>query len=259
MSTSADHARRMSITWDEWCRRMAAGKYPGTTYKSTAGYKAGAALYAETHSSPSPTPTPPQPGASFGTVAAAGVFAGRGIMLGSNRDVWDQAIRLHRDGFCDVVAIIPGTPRDYFPGSLRVVTWFPPELKTLTRNGATEQAEGQGEWDFAIQHFPRAIALNSWTYGRFPDGGVALVELYANEGWGLNFEEFRNYGAQGAKATIPLCGGYSAPGRTDEEAGRIYESLATWSGGRFPGFWMYAGESYLTPQSVAALKAWKPW
>jgi hypothetical protein len=105
---------------------------------------------------------------------------------------------------------------------------------------------------------PRAVVLNSWKYGTFPPRTVALVEAYYNEGQGLDFGIYKNYPAAGATATIPVCGGYSAGGRSDVDSAHIYHSLATWTGGPFPGFWMYAGESYITPESVEVLKAWKP-
>jgi hypothetical protein len=98
--------------------------------------------------------------------------------------------------------------------------------------------------------------LNSWEYGWFPSDTVALVEAYYNEGQGLDFGIYKNYMAEGASAVIPVCGGYSALGRGDEASAIIYSSL--WTSHPFPGFWMYAGESYITPESVEVLKAWKP-
>lgn len=253
MTESLDRARKTKISFDEWVLKL---RKPGYRYMGTEWYRAGKALEAEAKQlAPVPVPPkPPSPDAPFGTTADAGLYAGRGIMLGGNPDVWDQAIALARDGWVDVVAVIPGTPWAQFP--CRVVTWVPPELEPAP--GHIHQAENSTEWRAATVRDPAAICLNSWEYGRFPVGTVALVEAYYNEGWGLNFEEFRNYMTQGAKAVIPLCGGYSAAGRSDVEAARIYASLATWSGEWFPGFWMFAGESYLTPESVAALKAWTP-
>lgn len=215
---------------------------------------AGDAIETRPHA-PAPVPTPPVPRPPSAPFGDAGQFAGRGIMLGSTRDVWDQAIGIHREGYCDVVAVIPGTPRSYFPESLRVVTWVPPEVEPSA--GDIHQAENQTEWMRAKSHDPEGIALNSWTYGRL-EGTVALVECYYNEGWGVDFGVFANYMAQGARGVVPLGGGYSASGRTDAEAGAIYMHLATWPGGSFPGFWMYAGESYLTAESIEALKAWRP-
>ncbi len=197
---------------------------------------------------PVAVPPPPPPAATFGV---ADEFQGRGIMLGSNPDVWDQARQLAKDGHVEVVAVLPGTAATFPCG---VVTWVPPELEP--HPGMIHQAEGPGEWAEAISHMPAGIALNSWEYGTFPTGCVALVEAYYNEGWGLNFDEFYNYMAQGAQGVVPLCGGWSSTGRSDAEAARIYNSLATWGPG-FPGFWMFAGESYLTDESVAVLKAWR--
>lgn len=191
------------------------------------------------------------PPAGFGS---AGIFHGRGIMLGSNRDVWGQAVSIHRDGGCDVVAVVPGTPRSFFPNSLKVVGWVPPHLEP--RDSNIHQAENPNEWaNIVADPLAEGACLNSWEYGKL-NGQVALVEIYANEGWPLNFEEFKNYMPQGASGVVPLCGGYHAGGRSDADSAAIYASLAKWAS--WPGFWMYAGESYLTDESVAVLKAWKP-
>lgn len=200
---------------------------------------------------PAPKP-PPAPVAPYGTKADAGVFAGRGIMLGSNPDVWGQAHDLA--DHLEVVASIPAASyhvKSLFKDtSVRVVEWCPPEVKAVSD---IMQAESQAEWN-AGNHLAPGICANSWTYGRF-DNRVALVEAYFNEGWGVDFGIFINYTAQGAKAVIPVCGGYHAAGRSDAESARLYEALGKLP---FPGFWMYAGESMLTAESVEVLKAWKP-
>lgn len=209
------------------------------------------------HATPAPPPPPP-PVVGFGN---AGQFAGRGIMLGGNADSWDQALALARADSLEAVAVVPTTPASwrklFTDEGVRVCDWFPPE-PTDPRSHVIEQAEGQDEWNRALTREPAAIVLNSWKYGQFPAGCVALVEAYYNEGWGVNFEVFKNYMPQHADGVVPLCGGYSAPGRSDDESAAIYQHLATWTGGPFPGFWMYAGEDLLTPQSVAVLKAWRP-
>lgn len=214
----------------------------------TVGYRAGRGYYAR----PAPPAQPPY--------GVAGPYKGRGIMLGGNPDVWDQALTLSRRGHVEVVAVIPSTPQDWrdkLAEHSRVVDWYPPEVGGA-RRGELEQAENQGEWDRALTHEPAGIACNWWGYGRFPKLCVALVECYYNEGQAVDFGIFKNYTAQGAMGVVPLCGGYSAPGRSNEEAAAIYHHLATWSGGPFPGFWMYAGESLITPESVAVLVNWKP-
>lgn len=246
------HLRRMTVPWKTWEANVKAGKYrnPG----ATEGGKAKALL----DQIGRPTPAPPPPTAHpFGD---AGVYAGRGIMLGSNSDVWDQALGLAREKCLEVVAVIPSTPpearKEFTDLGVRVVVWYPPELVEL-RVGQVEQVEGQSEWDRVIRRHPNGIVLNSWTYGQFPLSCVALVEAYYNEGWGVDFEVFKNYMPQGPSGVVPVCGGYSAPGRSDAEAAALYQHLSTWSGGPFPGFWMYAGESLLTAESVAVLKAWR--
>lgn len=174
-------------------------------------------------------------------------------MLGSNPDVWAQALGLARGGYLEVVAFTPTTPKatiDSFPAGVQKVIWCPPEIDEVAD---IVEAESQAMWN-AADHSAPGITLNYWGYGRL-DGKVALVESYYNEGWGLDFGVFKNYTAQGARAVIPVCGGYSASGRSDAESARIYQSLGTLP---FPGFWMYAGESYLTAESVEVLKAWKP-
>lgn len=175
-------------------------------------------------------------------------------MLGSNPDVWDQALGLVKSGHLEVVACVPSTPssavKSFTEAGARAVIWCPPEVHDAAD---VVQAENQVEWN-AADHSSPGIVVNSWAYGRF-DGRVALVETYYNEGWGVDFGVFKNYTSQGAKAVIPVCGGYSAPGRSDAESARLYDSLAQLP---FPGFWMYAGESYLTEESVAVLKSWQP-
>lgn len=196
-------------------------------------------------------PSPPPP--PYGTKESAGPFAGRGIMLGSNPDVWAQALELVKDGHCEVVAVTPSTPKETikeFTGAgAEVVVWCPPEVHDAAD---VVQAESQTEWN-AADHTAPGIVVNSWVYGKFY-GRVALVEAYYNEGWGVDFGVYKNYSSQGAKAVIPVCGGYSASGRSDTESAVLYAHLAELP---FPGFWMYAGESYLTDQSVAVLKASK--
>jgi hypothetical protein len=50
--SSADHARKASISWDKWCRKMIAGDYPGQSYKRTEWYQAGLSLEAEVRTVP---------------------------------------------------------------------------------------------------------------------------------------------------------------------------------------------------------------
>lgn len=187
------------------------------------------------------------PAAPFGTKAAAGVFSGRGVMVGSNPDVWDQVRGLP----VDVVAVIPGTGADNFPLQ-RVVIWAPPQLEPCAAN--LHQAENTAEWAVVKDH-PNLI-LNSWEYGPLP-GKIILVECYWNEGWGVDFGIFRKYMDAGAKAVIPLLGGYVTAAYPDANA-TVQAQLCEWSKtyGPFPGIWWYAGESYLTPESVGVLKAW---
>lgn len=53
MSASADHARKATISFDEWCLRM---QRPGYRYLGSEWYKAGKALEAEAHAAPPPNP-----------------------------------------------------------------------------------------------------------------------------------------------------------------------------------------------------------
>lgn len=200
--------------------------------------------------SPQPSPKPVE-ATSFGSAHAAGVFAGRGIMLGSNPDVWAQARQLAQQGFCDVAAVIPGTVFDFSPA--RVVVWHPPQFHG---SAPCVQAESQAEWDKVKNLTWDAIAINSRSYGRL-DGKVALVEAYYNDGQAADFNYFQGYSDLGASAVLPLGGGYSSA-VSDAEAGAIYMDLAEWATGKMPGYWMYAGESMLTAESIAALKAWRP-
>lgn len=194
------------------------------------------------------TTPPPASSAPYGTAAQAGELRGRGIMLGSNPDVWDQAKALARQGLVDVVAVIPGTGAT-FP--CRVITWLPPERDPVPVY--LTQAENQVQWDEHVAGGDNpGVILNSWTYGKM-NGRVAMVEAYYNEGWGVDFGVFHNYTLQGADAVVPLVGGYSAAGRGDAEAAAIYASLAKLP---FPGFWAYAGESPLTPETVQVLTRW---
>lgn len=243
LAVAASRAKQTTISWDEYLNRVRTN--PKYDYKSTRWYKAGVALEQIKHLPPPPPPVV----APYGTKANAGVFAGRGIMLGSNPDVWNQALGLAKSGYLDVAAFIPSTPRsviDSFP--CERVIWCPPEIHEAAD---VVQAESQPEWN-AADHTAPGVVLNWWGYGRL-DNKVALVEAYYNEGWGVDFGIFNNYVSQGAKAVIPVCGGYHAAGRSDAESARLYQSLGTLP---FPGFWMFAGESLLTPNSVAVLKAW---
>lgn len=249
------HLRRTTVSYREWDRKRAAGLYanPGATEWGRA-----LALLEKIGEPPLP-PTPPAASSPFGE---AGPFAGRGIMLGSNPDVWDQALTLAKAGQLEAVAVTPSTPQSarqkFTDHGATVTVWYPPELTAPFRLGFVEQAEGQAEWARAVSRMPRGIVLNAWTYGRFPVACVALVEAYYNEGWGVDFGVFQNYMAQGAAGVVPVCGGYSAPGRSDAESAGLYQQLSTWSVGPFPGFWMYAGESLITSESLAVLKAWRP-
>lgn len=225
---------------------------PAYDYKQAHWYKAMKALEQLKY-----LPTPPPTPSPYGTRLDAGVFAGRGIMLGSNPDVWGQALELARGGYVDVVARIPAMPAHnwsmFTAIGCGVVIWLPPEVTAPDVH--IVQAESQSEWDKAVRFSAApACCLNFWGYGRM-DGRVALVEQYLNEGWGVDFGIFKNYTAQGAKAVIPVCGGYHANGRGDAEAARLYESLGKLP---FPGFWVYCGESMMTPETVEVLKAWRP-
>lgn len=202
---------------------------------------------AEESQKPKPIKPPVSP---YGTKQDAGLFSGRGIMLGSNPDVWGQALELAKAHQLEVVAATPVTylrVLNLFNGHATVVIWCPPEVK---EGAHITQAESQNEWNHMGNSL--GVCANSWTYGRF-DNKVALVECYYNEAWGVDFGIFKNYTSQGAKAVIPVCGGYHANGRSDAESARLYQSLGTLP---FPGFWMYAGESLLTQESVEVLKAW---
>lgn len=181
----------------------------------------------------------------------AGSFKGRGVFLGSNPDVWEQASLLAKQGHLETVAVTPGTPLTGFP--CFVMHWIPPEQEPAV--GAIHQAENQREWNTALEQKPAAIVLNAWTYGRFPSGTVAMVESYWNEGWGVDFGIYQNYMSQGASAVVPVCGGYAAQGRSNEESARLYANLSKLP---FSGFWMFAGESPLTDESVEVLKGWTP-
>jgi len=184
----------------------------------------------------------------FGTATEAGQFAGRGVMVGGNADVWNQVKKLD----VDVVAVIPGTGFDFSPA--RTIVWHPPQF----HGGAPiVQAESQAEWNTVKDLAWDAISINAREYGRL-DGKVAIVEAYYNEGQGADFNYFKGYVDLGARAVIPMIGGYSAPGRSDAEAGAIYRDLAEWASGRMPGFWAFAGESLLTDESIEALALWRP-
>ncbi len=201
-----------------------------------------------------PVPPPPPPTTlTYGSKLSAAPFAGRGIMLGSNPDVWGQALELAKTGHLEVAACIPSMPiidkRRLADAGAVIVTWCPPEVHA---SAEIVQAESQTEWN-TMDHTVPGYCANFWGYGRF-DGKVALVEAYYNEGWGVDFGIYKNYTAQGAKAVIPVCGGYSATARSDAESARLYEALGKLP---FPGFWMYAGESMLTAESVEVLKGWK--
>jgi len=245
-------AHQATIGAAEWVNRTRDPKY---NWRAT---KYGQVLLAadQIRQLPDHPPPPPLPSApSYGSAVDAAPFAGRGIMLGSNPDVWEQARQIANDGCLEVVACIPSMPiseRAKFGSRIRVVVWNPPQF-----HGPAEivQAENQNEWNNNTGTGEHGICANSWTYGSFHTR-VALVEAYYNEGQGLDFGIFRNYMAKGAKAVIPVCGGYSAQGRSDAESARLYASLAV--SVDTPGFWMYAGESLLTPESEAVLRAWKP-
>lgn len=254
LALARSEALKTTTTPDEFIKAVRNTKVRDYPFRQSHWFKAMQALEGLKH-----TPKPPAaPKTPFGD---AGVFAGRGIMLGSNRDVWNQAHAIAKDGCLEVVAATPTTLLSvaalFGDTQVRVKAWWPPEAQGQ-HVGQIEQAENQPEWDEAVKHLPSAIALNSWEYGKFPAATVALVEAYYNEGIGVDFGVFPNYMAQGAQGVVPLCGGYSAQGRGDAESAAIYQHLATWSGGPFPGFWMYAGESMLTAESEAVLRAWKP-
>lgn len=258
MRAALEEMHKATITPSVWAGRIRDGYPEGSRYNymSTHNYKAQDLLYKASRTPSGSTPAP-IPASTFGD---AGIFSGRGIMLGSNTDVWDQAYGLANNEYLEVVAVTPSMPqaeREKFAEKVRVVVWYPPELHG-PRTGQIEQAESQTEWNAATSLHPSAICLNSWVYGAFPQNAIALVEAYYNEGWGVNFEVYKNYIPQGAKAVIPVCGGYSATGRTDVASAGWYDALANWSGGSFPGFWMYAGESLITPESLTVLKNWKP-
>lgn len=240
LAVAASQAKQTTRSWDAWLNDIRTNK--DYDYRQARWYKAGAALEQVKH-----LPSPPQP--TYGTKATAGPFAGRGIMLGGNPDVWEQALGLVVGGFVEVVACTPPTPlsaiyafRNVGAG---VVIWCPPEIDSAAD---ITQAENQGQWDEADRLAP-GVVVNYWAYGRF-DGRVALVETYYNEGWGVDFGIFKNYMNQGASAVIPVCGGYAASGRPNAVAAALYENLGKLP---FPGFWMYAGESLLTDESVAVL------
>lgn len=209
-----------------------------------------------------------KPPARYGSRAAAGPFAGVGVMLGWNPDVWNQALELAHGGVLDCAAVAPGTSLD-FTGDLadagcKVVVWQPPEaagendpaelVRKYNAAGYIGQAESQTQWDQAISdvakvEVPTAIVLNYWGYGRFPKGCVALVEVYANElGQGVDFGVFAYYMQQGAAAVVIVPGMYSA-GIPDDQAAATYASLPA----DLPGVMGYAGESMITPESLAVL------
>lgn len=197
----------------------------------------------------------------FGSQAAAGPFAGAGIMLGSNPDVWKQARELVDEGLIQVVAVIPGTTFDF--GKARVVTWQPPEQQPDPLHTNILQAENQAQWDAnraALEQItePRAWVLNHWAYGEFPARTVALVEAYANDGpvdfggpvaGSPNGEVFTRYRAAGAAAVIAVPGLYTSA-RPDEEAADVYRSLPH----GLPGVMGYAGEDMISEEILPAIR-----
>jgi hypothetical protein len=254
LSTAKHEALQTTVPWAQWVRDVQTKENYDPTQAHW--YHAGQALEGLKHLSAPPVTPPPTTPPSYGTIASATPFAGRGIMLGSNPDVWDQALGIARERCLEVVAHIPGLPlqfiKDFTDLGVATVQWLPPHL---TGNAHILQSENVGEWVKIATFTKLGICTNSWTYGKFTNK-VALVEVYYNEGWGVDFNIFKNYMAQEARAVIPVCGGYSAPGRSDQESARLYQSLST--SVDTPGFWMYAGESLITPQSVEVLKAWRP-
>lgn len=203
-----------------------------------------------------PDHTKPPAANPFGSKTAAGRFAGAGIMLGSNPDVWHQAAQLAAARVIQVVAVLPGTPPQLFAPA-RVVVWQPPEQEPLEGTDIL-QAENQAQWDTIRPHNPVGIVLNHWAYGKFPAGTVALVECYATDGpvdFGgpvgdrPNGEMFTRYIAAGASAVVAVPSGYPNVVPV-EQAAAIYKTLPK----DLPGVMVYAGEDPVDDTILAALR-----